>query len=233
MSSDGYVSIYRQIWDNEYLWGDKPFARGQAWIDLVLLMNHKDTYVAKHKVTVHRGQRIISIRQLSDRWGWSRTKISDFLNSLQSAGMAKIESDTKKTVVTIANYSFFQDAKDTEKTPKRHRGDTEMPATNNNDNNDIKKIIYIVEYLNEKTGKAFKTNNKSTIGHINARLAEGFTIDDFKLVIDNRVNKWGDDLKMSEYLRPETLFSTKFEGYLNSARADKHTDDGDYRSWQL
>jgi len=141
MNGDGYIKLYRQIWENHYLWDDKPFTRGQAWIDLLMLMNHKDAFVIKYRMTVHRGQRIISIRQLSERWGWSRTKTSDFLNSLQSAGMAKFESDTKKTVITIANYDFFQDVKATEKPPKSHRSATEVPATNKNEKNDKEKRI--------------------------------------------------------------------------------------------
>ena len=44
---------------------------------------------------------------------------------------------------------------------------------------------------------------------------EGFTVDDFKKVIDNKSAEWGKDSKMSKYLRPETLFGTKFESYLN------------------
>ena len=74
----------------------------------------------------------------------------------------------------------------------------------------------IVQYLNQKTGKNFKHTSKVTQRHIRARLAEGFTVSDFKQVIDNKCNDWLRDQKMKEYLRPETLFGTKFESYLNS-----------------
>ena len=72
----------------------------------------------------------------------------------------------------------------------------------------------IINYLNKKTGKHYKhTTNKTQIV-IKARWNEGFTEDDFKKVIDNKVAEWkGTD--MEKYLRPETLFGTKFEGYLN------------------
>lgn len=79
-----------------------------------------------------------------------------------------------------------------------------------------KEIIYIVEYLNEKTKRHFLVSNKNTKKLIRARLKEGRTIDNFKTVIDKKVNDWLEDIKMSKYLRPETLFNaTKFENYLN------------------
>ena len=72
----------------------------------------------------------------------------------------------------------------------------------------------IISYLNEKCCSNYKTNNKATVRHIRARLSEGYTIDDFKKVINKKYNSWnGTD--MAKYLRPETLFGTKFESYLN------------------
>lgn len=78
-------------------------------------------------------------------------------------------------------------------------------------------IARIVAKLNEVTGKSFKATTKATRGHISARLAEGYTEEDFFKVIENRAAKWLNDPKMSEYLRPETLFASKFEGYLQNA----------------
>jgi len=77
----------------------------------------------------------------------------------------------------------------------------------------------IVGYLNEKAGKSFKPNPKPTIQHITARFKEGFTLEDFKTVIDFKVNEWGTDPKMMEFIRPQTLFGTKFESYLEAAKA--------------
>jgi uncharacterized phage protein (TIGR02220 family) len=73
----------------------------------------------------------------------------------------------------------------------------------------------IIPYLNEKTSRRFSVLNKVTQRHINARLSEGYTIEDFKTVIDKKVTEWLHDPKMSPYLRPQTLFAGKFEAYLN------------------
>lgn len=73
----------------------------------------------------------------------------------------------------------------------------------------------VVTYLNERAGKRFRTNVAKTRGLVSARMREGFGADDFRAVIDRKVADWGGDPRMCKFLRPETLFGTKFEGYLN------------------
>lgn len=81
-------------------------------------------------------------------------------------------------------------------------------------------IIYtsVIDYLNQKAGTNYRASSKKTRSLIHARIKEGFTLDDFKTVIDKKCAEWlGSD--MAQYLRPETLFGTKFEGYLNAKPA--------------
>ncbi len=73
----------------------------------------------------------------------------------------------------------------------------------------------IIFYLNKKTGKHYKVKTPKTVRLIRARLKEGFTVEDFKAVIEKKCDDWLGNEKMERYLRPETLFGTKFEGYLN------------------
>ena len=82
-------------------------------------------------------------------------------------------------------------------------------------------IQTIVDYLNQKTGRKYNARTTATRKHICARMKEGYTIDDFRAVIDNRVRAWSNDPKMKEYLRPETLFGQKFDGYLQMANEDR------------
>ena len=84
-------------------------------------------------------------------------------------------------------------------------------------------IAEIVDYLNSSTGSRYKPTTAKTKSCINARFNEGFTVDDFKLVIDKKVSSWMGDEKMAKYLRPETLFGNKFEGYLNEPSVRKKT----------
>ena len=76
--------------------------------------------------------------------------------------------------------------------------------------------LEIIDYLNAKCGTNFKPQTKKTQQLVHARMAEGYTVDDFKTVIDRKSADWKHDPKMCNYLRPETLFGTKFESYLVS-----------------
>ena len=85
----------------------------------------------------------------------------------------------------------------------------------------------IVSLLNGAAGTAYRPTSRKTRSLIRARWAEGFALADFAAVIDTMVAAWGDDPKMSAYLRPETLFGTKFESYLNRRTTRKEARDGD------
>lgn len=82
-------------------------------------------------------------------------------------------------------------------------------------NNNKIPYVEIVNYLNGATAKNFKATTAKTKSLIKARMSEGFTVDDFKRVIDNKASQWLNDPKDDKYLRPETLFGNKFESYLN------------------
>lgn len=86
----------------------------------------------------------------------------------------------------------------------------------------------IIDYLNQKAKKNYKYAETSK-KHINARWNEGYKLADFKKVIDIKCPEWLDDPKMNSYLRPSTLFGTKFESYLNSKPAPKSRYDNNHR----
>lgn len=88
-------------------------------------------------------------------------------------------------------------------------------SLNNKELSNKDTISNIVNYLNKKLNSNYRVSSKSTVKHINARLNEGYLEEDFFAVIDRMYDKWHADKKMSQYLRPETLFGTKFESYLN------------------
>ena len=76
--------------------------------------------------------------------------------------------------------------------------------------------VEIIDYLNSKCSKRYKHNNRIAREKIRARWNEGFRLEDFKLVIDVKAHEWLNDTEMNRYLRPDTLFGSKFEIYLNS-----------------
>ncbi|MDM8098690.1 conserved phage C-terminal domain-containing protein [Oceanobacillus oncorhynchi] len=85
----------------------------------------------------------------------------------------------------------------------------------------------IVSYLNEKINSKYKPSSSKTKSLIKKRWNEGFRLDDFKKVIDVKANEWINNDKMRRYLRPETLFGNKFEGYLNQQAEQQPPDPYD------
>ena len=110
-----------------------------------MLANHDDNkfLLGNELVEVKCGSFITSIAKLCEKWGWSNTKVVKFLDVLESDGMLTRKSDTKKTLITVENYSVFQLSEDTKTTQKRRKNDTKtmQKHTNNNDNNDNNNIV--------------------------------------------------------------------------------------------
>ena len=77
--------------------------------------------------------------------------------------------------------------------------------------------------MNDQAGTRYKPTTKKTQTLIKARLREGFTVDDFKTVINNKVKEWKGS-EWEKFLRPETLFGTKFESYLNQKVVPKRVN---------
>lgn len=85
----------------------------------------------------------------------------------------------------------------------------------------------ILEYLNEKKpSKIPYKKTHSNLKDIEARIKEQFKVDDFKIVIDYKIQEWKDNLKMKKYIRPSTLFGTKFNQYLVEAVDFRKANDG-------
>ena len=91
---------------------------------------------------------------------------------------------------------------------------TEYSKKELNNKENIKEIEEIVNHLNLKAGTKYKSNSKNTTKHIKARLNDGYTLEDFKTVIDKKCSEWL-NTDMEKYLCPDTLFGSKFEKYLN------------------
>jgi uncharacterized phage protein (TIGR02220 family) len=106
------------------------------------------------------------------------------------------------------------------KTPHTPRSAGGAPAGWDEAVNRRQVLSTVVCYLNQKAGTKFSAAAKPTVRLIEARMAEGRTLDDFKAVIDDRCSAWLADEKMRQYLRPETLFNaTKMESYLGVIRS--------------
>lgn len=101
-------------------------------------------------------------------------------------------------------------------------------------NSNSESIAAIIDYLNGRVGTHYTYRNKSINGLINARLSEGFTVDDFKTVVDNKVAEWT-GTEWAKFLRPKTLFApSHFEEYLNqSPQPTSYLDSIDWSAYEL
>lgn len=137
------------------------------------------------------------------------------INYEKLEGMKRPSYQNDTTSVSKRNDGVYQN----DTTNTRDYTEITTETTNNNimsGNPTSSRIPYkeIVDYLNEKTGKNFKHKTAKTRKFIEARWNQDFRLDDFKKVIDIKTDEWL-NTDSDKYLRPETLFGTKFESYLN------------------
>jgi len=119
MSSNGWIKLHRKIQDNE-LWLSEKFTKSQAWIDMLLLANHKKNmfFLRGNEVHVERGQIARSEQSLARRWRWSREKVRRFLSFLKTRQQIEQQKSNVINIITIKNYDEYQSNETTEKQQK-------------------------------------------------------------------------------------------------------------------
>lgn len=131
-------------------------------------------------------------------------------------GMAVIREQTRKRVAKHREKQKLAAGNVTCNVTVTQSNATDIEEDKDKDKEKDKELYSsIVAYLNEKAGTKYRVSSAKTKTLIHARLADGFTLEDFKAVIDKKCADWM-NTDYQQYLRPETLFGTKFEGYLNA-----------------
>ena len=169
------------------------------FLHILLTATHKP--VKYGDIDLQPGQLVTSIRQLAADTGLSVQNVRTALKNLQLTHEVTHEVTQEVTH------------------PKNKKKE-------NINNNNI--YIAVIDHLNKATGQNYRSTTKATRQKIDARLNECYKLDDFIAVIDKKTAQWKDDPVMSKYLRPETLFGSKFEGYLNEITAretERNTHD--------
>ncbi|MDW8781974.1 conserved phage C-terminal domain-containing protein [Bacillus cereus] len=170
---------------------------------------------------------------------WSENTIRRIVKNLEDEQLLVIGNYNRakfdKTKWYSINYEKLRLLESTNDVPNLGRRSTQngqmdvpnlgkpIPETNTETTSEIKEyIVEIVNYLNDVCGSSYRSTSKKTQSLIKTRLIEGFTVDDFKTVIDTKAREWL-RTEQAKYLRPETLFGTKFEGYLQQGKVEgKH-----------
>ena len=162
-----------------------------------------------------------SLQYLADWTNSTKQGVIKCLKSLTEKGLVK----KNERIINGVKFCEYYATKFNTPMQQSLTGGMQQSLPNNIDidnlSNNLKDNIKdIVEYLNQKTGQHFRSSTKATQQHINARLAEGFTIEDCKRVVDNMWIAWK-GTEWEQYMRPSTLFGSKFENYLNRKPQNK------------
>ena len=198
-------------WANEEIIDNKTYyfvSRNLILKELPMFFEKADTVYRNLKILAekgiieyikHKGKDLIRLTEKGKSWNFIESNIED-----NSEKNPNFDSNSEKSPSKFGKKS----ENNSEKNPTNK--DTNIQKDINNKN------IYseAVDYLNEKAGTKYKSSSKNTTKHIKARINDGYTLEDFKTVIDKKCSEWL-NTDMEKYLCPDTLFGTKFEKYLN------------------
>jgi uncharacterized phage protein (TIGR02220 family) len=240
--NETWIKLYRKLLQSP-LWNEPLLLR--AFLLLLLSANYQSRKVyirnLKSEVVVGEGELITSyaawaegIRHKEPKRGnpWktpTTQEMRTILKHLENAKMVTRLPTGGCLHLRIVNWEFYQ---------SRHNKATGVPTEvqqRSNREQEVKKgrsnaygieIKEIIDHLNNLTGSNYKPTTGKTVKLISGRLSGGHTVEDCKLVVSHRVEKWMDDPKMREFLRPNTLFRpSNFENYLQEARRSSSEKD--------
>lgn len=219
---DGYIKLHRKMLENPVVCKDGDYLA--VWIYLLLNATHKElpALFKGEKIFLKPGQLITGRKSIAEKLSISESKVTRIINAFISEQQIEQQTSNRNRLITVLNWNCYQGSEQRNEQPLNNKRTTseQLVNTNKNVKNDKNVYKYIVEHLNKKAGTNYKHTSKATQKHINGRLSEGYTLEDFKIVIDKKVTEWA-NTDMSKFLRPETLFGTKFEGYLNQKNKSK------------
>jgi hypothetical protein len=140
---EGWISLHRQIIDNEFYFAER-FTKMQAWIDLLLLANHKPTtvFIRGNQIKLTEGQLCYSQLTLSKRWKWNRRTVDNFLSTLQNRNMIHHTKTHLTTIITIVQWNEFQKSAQQTAQQMHNRVHTDNNVNNDNKNNTPEKFSF-------------------------------------------------------------------------------------------
>lgn len=154
---------------------------------------------------------------------------SEYISQKSEMGMAKIQNDISENEGSNTKVIQINSSEENQKHIVRKGASAQRPAPSRPWNEEEgNKVAEVVQALNEETGAHYRPTSKATMRHVLARLREGFTVDDCREVIRKKSEEWS-GTEMAKYLRPETLFGSKFESYLNAPEDPKKKAEAEAR----
>ena len=238
--SDGWIKLHRKILENPVVCKDADYLA--VWIYLLLKATHDEIQMIfrGEKIRLRPGQLITGRMKIASDLSVNESKVKRILIAFKNDQQIDQQTSNKNSLITILNWDVYQknDQQDGQQMPSECPADAQQVTTNKNvknDKNERKDNMSpeypykdVIAYLNQRAGTAFRDSSKDSKKHIIVRFAEGFTLDDFKAVIDKKVLEWDHEPKAGEkdmrpYIRPATLFGSNFESYLNQKKPNNVT----------
>lgn len=215
MGVKGWIKLHRKIQDHWIYQEERIFSRYEAWLDLIMLANHKDnkSLIDGELMTVEKGSFITSKRKLGVRWKWSNTKVDNFLKLLEQDGMIEQKSDTKKTVITIAKYEVYHELEK----EKRHENETETKQKHNRNETETNKQE--LKNLRTKELKKDLKDSTTTAAENDAIVFYQNNIGMIRPIISEEILDWINDLgdvMVIEALKRSLERNKPFWGYAKS-----------------
>ncbi len=215
----GYIKYFRK-WTDEPWWQNLKLSHFFTYCLTKASHKSRDTIVGYKNVSLRPGQFIFGRKIAAQETGLSEQEIRTCIKYLTENGKINCEPTSKFSIITVLDWSTYQDwdgssnQQVTSTQPANNHRQECKEFKESKENNDIELYEEIISYLNQEAHTDFKPSNEKTQQHIDDRLKEGFTIEDFKRVISIKSREWS-GTEFKKYLRPETLFGDKFESYLN------------------
>ena len=243
----GWIKLYRELGDKP-IWLESTSDQRSVLMALLMMVNYEPNkweWQGKQYECMP-GQVITSLPKIADRSGKgvSIQNVRTALKRFEKLGFLTDESTNKNRLITIVNWAIYQGSDDepNRQTNKQLTGNQQAAnrqltaikniRTKEGKNKELKDIVEqesepipyreIIDYLNQKAGKSFKHSAAGNKKVIKARWNEGYKLDQFKRVVDNKCQDWLNDEKMSQYLQPSTLFGNKFDQYLNQRKGNSN-----------
>lgn len=253
----GYIKLYRDLQDCWVWFDDVKFTKGQAWVDLLMLANHKDKKMSFKDgiITIKRGQYVTSIAKLADRWNWSFNTTKKFLNLLESDNMLTRKSDNKKTLITIVNYRVYQSDDEVKKTNLDRQTDSQTDSQidsqadspsankltvkltpNNKEKKEKKEKEYIYIRKFEEAWKHYPRKEDRGLAYkcYMARLNDGYSEDELLQATIGYEEECKREHREKRYIKKGATFygvNTPFVDYLNKGDEDGKSNNTTTRQY--
>jgi len=229
----GWVKVHRAL---KYSGVYHDSEQLHIWLHLLLSANHEPATVRLddgREIELAAGQMIVSRAGIARATGICESKIERTIIRFKNELMIEQISFSKYRVISICNWHEYQSGEQITEQKTNRKPNTVKKKEVRKKHIGVSDSIFeqVATALNEATGKQYRSNGGELVKGVSARLKEGFRLDDFIRVIQHKSAQWGADAKMTRYLRPETLFGSKFESYLNEAGGPV-TEIGNASTWQ-